>query len=90
MFFFDSGGRISKREFDRACYHLRFDHGFSSEQIIRLEEIFRGDLYESGDATGISREELKKGIAWLKTNTDKHHFSAHQIERIESTLKKYL
>lgn len=80
---------ISHEEFREARVALG-NQGFTSEQRDKLEEIFRGDLDEAGDAAGIDGFELERGIKWLKEHRSLHHFSDHQIELIETELRKRL
>ena len=90
--FFDmpgGGSRIYKTEFRRALSRLLEKH-LSHDDINRLEKIFRGDLDEPGSSEGISRDELKRAIRWMKDNRDEHPFSSDKIATIEATLKKYL
>jgi hypothetical protein len=88
--FWSSGSRITKDEFKRGLMHLSQDHGFSHEKIDKIEQIFRGDLYESGDSAGISREELNRAMTWMKHHPEDHHLSPESISKVESVFGKYL
>ena len=89
MGFFGEKDRVSRKEFKKAIYKLR-THGFSHLEVDEVENVFRGDLHESGSSQGISKEEIKKGISWLKDHTGNHHFSHDQLARLEDTLRHYL
>lgn len=89
MGFFTPSDRVSRKEFKKALYKLR-THGFSHGEIDEIENVFRGDLHESGSSEGISKEEIKKGIGWLKDHGGNHHLSHEQLDKLESALQHYL
>ena len=89
MGFFVASDRVSRKEFKKALFKLR-THGFSSLEIDEIENVFRGDLHESGESQGISKEEMKNGLAWLKEHTENHHLSYDQISKLEEALRHYL
>ncbi|MDO8482953.1 MAG: hypothetical protein Q7S86_04010 [bacterium] len=89
MGFFTPSDRVSRKEFKKALYKLR-THGFSHDEIDQIENVFRGDLHESGSSQGISKEEIKKGISWLKDHSGNHHLSSEQLDKLESALRHYL
>jgi len=89
MGFFTSSKRISREEFKRALWKLR-ERGFSDTERDEVENVFRGDIHESGDSAGISSRELKKGIQYLKHHKENHHLSSDEIKRLEETLQHYL
>lgn len=89
MGFFGESDRVSRKEFKKAIYKLR-THGFSHLEVDEVENVFRGDLHESGSSQGISKEEIKKGISWLKDHSGNHHLSHDQISRLEDALRHYL
>jgi len=89
MGFFGGSDKITHHEFKRALFHLK-EKGFSESQIEQVESVFRGDLDEEGSGSGISKDELKNGVEWLKEHPDNHHLDSHQIETVEQILKKYL
>ncbi len=89
MGFFTPSDRVSYKEFKKALYQLR-THGFSHVEINEIENVFRGDLYESGSSAGISKDELNKGISWLKDHPDNHHLSRDRISKLEEVLRHYL
>ncbi len=89
MGFFGSSERISREEFKRALFKLRAK-GFSNLEVDEIENTFRGDLEESGESAGISKEELKKGLRYLKEHKGNHHLSSEEIEKLEEILRHYL
>jgi len=89
MGFFGSNKRVDHKEFKKALWKLH-EHGFSHLQIEEVENIFRGDLDESGASAGLSPEELSKGIHWLKEHRENHHLSGEQIVKLEEVLGHYL
>ncbi len=90
MGFFGGSDRISHHEFKQALYHLKEKESFSEQQLEKIRETFHGDLDEEGSGSGISSEELKKGIHWLKEHPGSHHLSEHNIETVEEVLQHYL
>jgi hypothetical protein len=89
MGFFGGDDKITHHEFRKALFHLK-EKGFSETQIEQVVSTFRGDLDEEGSGSGISKEELRNGINWLKEHREGHHLDTHQIEIVEEVLKKYL
>lgn len=90
MGFFGNNDHVSHHEIKKALYHLKDKEGFSDHQIRQVKEIFRGDLDEKGEGSGISRSELKKGIEWIKEHPNQHNLSSHHIEKLESSLGHYI
>ncbi|PIQ68619.1 MAG: hypothetical protein COV91_03190, partial [Candidatus Taylorbacteria bacterium CG11_big_fil_rev_8_21_14_0_20_46_11] len=79
----------TREEFKRALWKLR-ERGFSDMERDEVENVFRGDIHESGSSSGISSDELKKGLHYLKHHPENHHLSRDEIQRLEETLKHYL
>lgn len=84
-----SGGHVSIKEFKKALWKLH-EKGFSNEQIDSIQNLFQGDLHESGFGAGISKEEMKKGIAYLREHPENHHLHHEQIDKLEEALRHYL
>ncbi|MEK7208201.1 MAG: hypothetical protein AAB699_01475 [Patescibacteria group bacterium] len=82
--------KISRKEFRRALYKLRTSGGFSNHEIDEVQNVFYSSLNESGSSAGISSEELKKGIRYLKEHRGNHHLSSEETGKLEETLKRYL
>lgn len=82
--------RVSREEFKKALWKLRASGRFSNHEIDEVENVFYGSLHESGPSAGISSEELKKGIHYLKHHPENHHLSREEIEQLEETLRRYL
>ena len=89
MGFFGSSRKVSAIDFKKALWTLR-EKGFSQIEIDEIENVFRGDLYESEAGAGISKEEMKKGISWLKEHPENHHLHHEQIAKLEEALRHYL
>jgi len=85
-----SSDKISREEFKKALWKLRESGMFSNHELDEVENVFRGDMNESGASAGISKEELKKGIEYLLKNRGNHHLSSDEIAKLEETLKRYL
>ena len=81
--------RISREEFKRFRQSLVV-HNFSERERDRIEEIFRGDLDESGDFSGIDAGELERGIKYLREHKSSHNFSDEQIDLVEKELRERL
>lgn len=90
LFSFGGSGKISREEFKKALWKLRESGMFSNHEIDEVENVFRGDLSESGSSAGISKEEMKKGIEYLKKNHGNHHLSSEEISKLEEILRRYL
>ena len=82
--------RISKDEFRKTLYKLRTGGSFSNHEIDEVENVFRGDLRESGGSAGISKEEMKRGLHYLRHHPENHHLSHDEISKLEENLKHYL
>ena len=89
MGFFDAHKQVSHVEFKKALWKLK-DHGFSHADIDRVQNVFHGDLHESGVGAGISKHEMEKGLEWLRGHHDIHNFSPHHVDKIEHVLGQYL
>ena len=81
--------KISRKEFRRVLYKLRAK-GFSNHERDEVENVFYSSLHESGSSAGISSNELKKGIHYLKHHPENHHLSHEEIDRLEEVLRHYL
>ena len=81
------GDKISKREFQEANNALRAK-GLSRFQRDKVKQIFRGDMEEKGIHAGIDREELEKGLDWMRKNPSAHGMSKETLNKIDEALKK--
>ncbi len=81
---------ISRDEFRKALYKLKSGGSFSNHEIDEVENIFYSSLHESGPSAGISSEELKKGIHYLKHHPENHHLSHDEITKLEEVMRHYL
>ena len=90
IFFDDSKPRITEEEFKKIRAHL-YNVGFSSDQLDKIEGIFRGDMYEDNESdNGIDEKELKRAILWMKDNMSVHNISEQKINTLEEEMKKAL
>jgi len=80
---------ISKNEFSDSRSTLA-GKGFSKTERDQLGMVFRGDLAETGRHSGITKDELNKGVKWLKENKSKHSLSDAKIAEAERILKNKL
>ncbi len=87
MGLFDYKPHVSRRSFKQVRINLR-KKGFSKKEIDKIEQIFRGDIEESGAQIGIDRSELEKGINWMKRNPTSHGISKRKINILEQELKR--
>jgi hypothetical protein len=87
MGLFDYKPHISKRDFKQIKIKLR-KKGFSKREIDKVEQIFRGDIEESGPQIGIDRGELEKGINWMRRNKASHGIPERKINILEEELKR--
>ena len=82
--------RISREEFRKVLYKLRSSGTFSNHEIDEIENVFRGDMHESGPSAGISKEEMKTGLEYLKRHPENHHLSHEEIGKLEEAMRHYL
>jgi|AntAceMinimDraft_17_1070374.scaffolds.fasta_scaffold04753_5 Ca2+-binding EF-hand superfamily protein len=80
---------ISEKEFMQVRADLR-QKRFTPREIKEVEKIFRGDMKEDGAQRGIDRNELKKGIDWMKKNLSSHRIPRKKIDILEEELIKKL
>ncbi|MFA5934839.1 MAG: hypothetical protein WC827_03080 [Candidatus Paceibacterota bacterium] len=89
-FFSDSKPKITESEFKKIRAHL-YNKDFTSDQLDKIEGIFRGDLYEDRDSDkGIDEKELERAIAWMRDNMSTHNISEQKIATLEEEMKKVL
>ncbi|MCA9354587.1 MAG: hypothetical protein KC877_03660 [Candidatus Kaiserbacteria bacterium] len=55
-----------------------------------VEKLFRADLYEPGEESGISQTEFDAAMDWLQQNPDKHVLETDDIELIKQYFKEHL
>jgi len=89
MGLFSSKPKVSEREFSKTRQILSAQ-GFSKRERDKLKQIFRGDMYEKGAQAGIDKDELARGIDWMRKNRSAHGFSDEKIKKLEEHLKKQL
>lgn len=82
--------RISREEFRKSLFKLRTSGSFSNHEIDEVENVFRGDMHESGSSAGISKDEMKAGLHYLKHHPENHHLSHDEIKKLEETMRRYL
>ena len=89
-FFSDSKPKITEEEFKKIRAHL-YNVGFSSDQLGKIEGIFRGDMYEDSESdNGIDAKELERAIKWMRENMHVHNISEQKIDILEEEMKKAL
>ena len=81
--------RITHEEFKKALWKLRPD-GFSNHEIDEVQNVFMGDMRESGHSAGISSKEVEDGLHYLRHHPENHHLSHDEIHKLEGHLKHYL
>lgn len=82
--------RISHDEFRKTLFKLREGGSFSHQELDEVKNVFHGDLSESGSSAGISGDELKRGLHYLRHHPEEHHLSHEEIKKLEKNLKHYL
>lgn len=84
----DTKPRVTADEFKKVRSALSVQ-GFSTKEINRVEEIFRGDMYEEKEAdNGVDEFELKAAITWMKAHSDEIYLSERQINIVEEEMMK--
>ena len=84
--------RVTEKEFKKARGEMMTD-GMSRRHRERVAEIFSGDMDEQATDShprGIEKDELERRIKWMRENKSKHGISDHEIDEVESALKKRL
>ncbi|MFA6797169.1 MAG: hypothetical protein WCR40_00435 [Candidatus Paceibacterota bacterium] len=90
IFFNDQKPRITETEFKKVRSRL-YSKGFTTEQLDKIESIFRGDMYEDKDSDkGIDEKELDRALAWMRDNTSTHNISEQKITVLEEEMRKAL
>lgn len=89
MGFFGSTN-ISKKRLEKILYRMKLKNGLSEHDIQEVKEVFRGDLDEHGSSKGISKDEMKNGISWLKDHRERHHLSSDDIDELENLMRDHL
>jgi len=85
MGLFDRKLKVSQKEFSDATSAL-YAKGFTSSEVEKFKQIFRGDLREVGeDQPGIDPRELENALEYMRKNRT---FPEHKIIIIEEQLKK--
>ncbi|MDD4804198.1 MAG: hypothetical protein PHN69_03410 [Candidatus Pacebacteria bacterium] len=90
IFFNDPKPRITETEFKKVRSRL-YSKGFTTEQLDKIESIFRGDMYEDKDSDkGIDEKELERALTWMRDNTSTHNISEQKITVLEEEMRKAL
>jgi hypothetical protein len=82
--------RISIKEFKRRVRPRLFSEGFSRDKLDGIENLFQGDLRESGKDSGISAKELEERLKYMRKYPSKHNLSSKQVDKLEEELRKLL
>ena len=86
-FFFNTKPKVTKEEFKKVRNYL-YSAGFTHKELDEIAEIFRSDIDESQNfEQGISKEEIDKGIQWMRANVNVHHILSSKIDILEKALK---
>ncbi len=91
MGFFDTvKPKVTKEEFQKVRNYL-YSMGFTHRELDEVNEIFHADMDESSSyESGISKEEIDKGIQWMRDNMNTHHISSQKIDILEKELNSKL
>jgi hypothetical protein len=86
LFFNDTKPRVTKEEFKKVRSIL-YTLGFTTKELDKVEEIFRGDMDEDREMDkGIDEAELKKGIEWMRAHIKEHFISERKIDLLEKEM----
>ena len=89
-FFWNTKPKVITNEFKKVRNHL-WAKGFTRRELDEIEQIFRADLDESQSTEqGISKEEIEKGIQWMKQHVNVHKIPEYKIAILEQALKEKL
>ena len=91
-FFFDTPKpRVTELEWKKVRSNLYYDHSFTTKELDKVEEIFRGDMNEEREKDiGIDAEELVEGLQYMREHLDVHHISPEKINALEVEMMKYV
>jgi len=91
-FFFDTPKpRVTESEWRKIRDNLYSLHGFTTRELDRVEEIFRGDMHEENERDkGIDSAELVKGIQYMRDHIDTLYISKEKINALETEMIKYI
>ena len=91
-FFFGGTAKphISKLEFAKIRSRL-ISKKISPQKVDKIEGVFYGDLVETGTLQkGIDKEEVERGLAWLRAHRDDLHLTESEINDVDATMKEFL
>jgi hypothetical protein len=88
--FFTDKPKVTKEEYQKVRNYL-YSAGFTHKELDQVNEIFYADMNESATyEQGISREEIDKGIQWMRDNLHIHHIPESKISILEKELNSKL
>ncbi len=81
--------RVTLEEWRLIRNTLSGSHDFTQKELDKVEEIFRGDMYEEREIDkGIDTNELIKGIQYMRQHMDLHHISPKKVDALEIEMMK--
>ncbi len=87
LFWPDTKPKVTEKEWQKVRSELAANN-FTEKERDRIEEIFRGDIYEDREKDkGIDEQEIDKGILWMREHVSEHHISLEKIDILERKLK---
>ena len=90
-FFSDDKPKVSPLEFTKKVRPALSSEGLSHEKLDRLQAIFEDKLKDTAASQrGIHQSDLDATMNYLRGHKDSHLFSPHEIDKIETELKKHL
>jgi hypothetical protein len=91
-FFFDGPKpRVTAEEWKKIRGSLYDLHHFTTIELNKAEEIFRGDMSEQKILDcGIDTFEVVKGIQWMREHLNAHHIPMEKINALEMEMMKYV
>jgi SOS response regulatory protein OraA/RecX len=86
----DDRPKVTETEFNKVRQSLS-EHGFKHEKIERVRAILDDSLSGTNSyQRGIDKNELDKTMSELRAHKDAHLFTPHEMDTIETELRKHL
>lgn len=90
LFWTDMKPRVTEKEWVKIRSELA-SNNFTLKERDRVEEIFRGDLFETREKDkGVDEDEINSTITWMREHISEHHISSEKIDFLETKLKNKL
>ena len=87
----DPKPRVTREEWKTVRGILYSNHNFTTKELDKVEEIFRGDMTEENALDqGIDSVELVKGLQYMRDHLNVHYISLDKINDLEVEMMKMI